>query len=54
MGFAKISEPSSNFTLHLPFEISVTFPENLLFSPINSATKEFTGSSYNLSGEDNC
>ena len=38
IGFAKISDPLSNFTLHLSFEIFVTSPENLLFSPINSAT----------------
>ena len=41
----QLSDPSSNFTLHLSFEIFVTSPENLLFSPINSATNEFTGSS---------
>ena len=54
IGFANISEPDSNLILHLSFEISETSPEKVLFSPINSATNELTGSSYNLSGLDNC
>jgi len=35
-------------------EISDTSPWKVLFSPINSATNELTGSSYNLSGLDSC
>ena len=54
MGFAKFSPPESNLILHLSFETSSTSPWKVLFSPINSATKEFTGSSYSLSGLDNC
>ena len=46
--------PFCNLTLQTSFEMSVTSPPNVLFSPINSATKELTGSSYNLSGLDNC
>ena len=53
IGFASIS-PWLNFTLHDPFDRSTTSPPNVLFSPINSATNEFTGYSYNLSGDDNC
>ena len=45
IGLAKISEPSFNLTLHFSFEKSDTCPPKVLFSPINSATKELTGSS---------
>ena len=37
----------------LPF-ISFTVPLRVLFSPINFATKEFSGFSYKTSGVDNC
>ena len=45
IGLENISVPESNLTLHLLFEISVTSPAKVLFSPMNSATNEFTGSS---------
>ena len=35
-------------------KISDTSPAKVLFSPINSATKEFTGFSYNSSGLESC
>ena len=49
IGFAIISA-LANLILHFPLDTSVTSPLNVLFSPINSATKEFTGFSYNSSG----
>ena len=54
IGLEIISAPVANLTLHLPPEISITSPAKVLVSPINSATNEFTGSSYSLSGLDNC
>ena len=42
IGFANISVLAT-FTLHFPPEISETSPAKVLFSPINSATKELTG-----------
>ena len=42
IGLANISEFAS-LTLHLSLSISVTSPLKVLFSPINSATNEFTG-----------
>ena len=53
MGFAIISALES-LTLHFQSDISETSPLNVLFSPINSATNEFTGFSYNSSGLDSC
>ena len=53
IGFAVISA-LGNLTLHFPPDISETSPLNVLFSPINSATNEFTGFSYNSSGLDSC
>ena len=53
IGFANMSA-LANLTLHLPSEISDTSPAKVLFSPINLATKEFTGFSYNSSGLDSC
>ena len=46
IGFANISVLAI-LTLHFPPEISATSPLKVLFSPINSATNEFTGFSYN-------
>ena len=43
-----------NLTLHSSPEISATSPLKVLFSPINSATNEFTGYSYSSAGLDNC
>ena len=40
--------------LALSFALSVTSPLKVLFSPINSATNEFTGFSYSSAGFDNC
>ena len=40
IGFAKISVPEFNLTLHLSPDTSVTSPAKVLFSPINSATNE--------------
>ena len=54
IGFAKISAPEFNFTLHLSPETSITSPPKVLFSPINSATNELTGLSYNSSGLESC
>ena len=54
IGFAIISVPSLSLTLHALPDMLVTCPAKVLFSPINSATKEFTGSSYNLSGDESC
>jgi len=42
IGFAKISVPLGNLTLHVSPAISVTVPSNILFSPINPATNEFS------------
>ena len=42
IGFASISA-LANLTLHFPSEISDISPAKVLFSPINSATKELTG-----------
>ena len=42
IGLANISE-FANLTLHLSLAISTTSPLKVLFSPMNSATKEFTG-----------
>ena len=53
IGFAIISALES-LTLHFPPYISETSPLNVLFSPINSATKELTGFSYNSSGLESC
>ena len=53
IGLANISA-LPNLTLHLSLSISETSPLKVLFSPINSATKEFTGFSYNSAGSDNC
>jgi len=53
IGFAMIS-PLSNLTLQDPFDISEISPAKVLFSPMNSATNELTGSSYNLSGLESC
>ena len=53
IGLAIISELAS-LTLHFPPDISETSPVNVLFSPINSATKELTGFSYNSSGLESC
>ena len=53
IGLAKISA-LPNLTLHVSLSISETSPLNVLFSPINSATKEFTGFSYSSAGSDNC
>ncbi len=47
IGLASISTPEFNFTLHLSPETSVTSPPKVLFSPMNSATNELTGLSYN-------
>ena len=54
IGFAKISVPEFNLTLHLSPETSYTSPAKVLFSPMNSATKELTGLSYNSSGLESC
>ena len=53
IGLANISA-LANFTLHFPPEISETSPAKVLFSPINSATKEFTGFSYSSFGLESC
>ena len=53
IGFANISA-LANLTLHFPPEISETSPAKVLFYPINSATKELTGFSYNSSGLESC
>ena len=47
IGFAKISTPLLNLILQVSPDISLTVPSNVLFSPINSATNELTGFSYN-------
>ena len=54
MGLAKISPPLFSLTLHLPLVTSITSPAKVLFSPMNFATKELTGDSYNWSGEESC
>ena len=54
IGFANISVPEFNLTLHLSPDTSETSPAKVLFSPINSATKEFTGFSYNSLGLESC
>ena len=53
IGLAVISA-LDNLTFHFPPDISETSPLNVLFSPINSATKELTGFSYNSSGLESC